>query len=64
MWNIECVKVSLRSALVLGTVYFMLNHSVALFTGNFTKARIIPAVLQYVIPYLVCSYGYINNEGK
>lgn len=62
MFSAQCFNVAFPLALRLGTVYFILNHGLAVVHGEFTSARLIPAILQYVIPYCVCAYGYAKKQ--
>lgn len=62
MFSYDCFKVAFPTALTLGSVYFIINHGLAVVYGEFSSARIIPAILQYFIPYCVCAYGYAQKQ--
>ncbi|NET35139.1 MAG: hypothetical protein F6K19_24450 [Cyanothece sp. SIO1E1] len=49
--------VSIRIALVVGSILFAINHGAALFTGKMTRARWLSAGLTYLTPYAVSIYG-------
>jgi len=52
----------IRVALVVGTIYFAINHGPALVRGEMTRDRWISVFLTYLVPYCVNVYGqYVSH---
>ena len=48
---------SLKTALVVGTILGLINHGSELLSGQFAWNWVIPALVTYLIPFAVATYG-------
>ena len=69
LFDPEFVSTGLKTALVVGSLLFIINHGLALSRGEMTTERWISVLITYLMPYLVNVYGqysyrckFINNQ--
>lgn len=55
--NRHCRNLSIRVALVVGTLLFIINHGSALMAGEMDTQRWLSAVLTYGVPFMVSIHG-------
>ncbi|MDX2239187.1 MAG: nitrate/nitrite transporter NrtS [Leptolyngbyaceae cyanobacterium bins.302] len=60
----DFIPTGLRTALVVGSLLFGINHGLALLRGEMTVERWISVFLSYVMPYLVSVYGQYSYRRK
>jgi hypothetical protein len=60
----EFIPTGLRTALVVGTLLFVINHGLALSRGEMTAERWISVSMSYLMPYLVNVYGQYSYRCK
>ncbi len=64
LWDPELIPTGIKTALVVGSLLFGINHGLALLRGEMTQERWISVVLSYVMPYLVSVYGQYSYRRK
>lgn len=52
-----CVKRSIKVALVVGTILFLINHYDELYYMTLNSTNIFQIGLTYLVPYLVATFG-------
>jgi len=60
----EFISTGLKTALLVGSLLFLINHGLALLRGEMTHERWISAAMTYVMPYLVNVYGQYSYRRK
>ncbi len=60
----DFIPTGLRTALVVGSLLFCINHGGAFWRGEMTTERWISVLLTYVMPYLVSVYGQYSYRRK
>ena len=60
----DFMPTGLKTALVVGSLLFCINHGLALMRGEMNQERWISVVLTYVMPYLVSVYGQYSYRRK
>jgi hypothetical protein len=55
---------ALRTALIVGSLIFVVNHGEVLLKGQMTRQRWLAAALSYVTPYAVSIYGQSKCQLK
>ncbi len=60
----EFIPTGLRTALVVGSLLFCINHGLAFLRRDMTYERWISVFLSYVMPYLVSVYGQYSYRRK
>jgi hypothetical protein len=60
----EFILTGLKTALVVGTLLFLINHGAALLRGEMTVERWISTIVTYVMPYLVNVHGQYSYRRK
>ena len=60
----EFIPTGLKTALVVGTLLFIINHGLALSRQEMTAERWISASMSYLMPYLVNVYGQYSYRCK
>jgi membrane protease YdiL (CAAX protease family) len=60
----DLIPTGLRTALVVGSLLFGINHGPALLRGEMTQERWISVLLSYIMPYLVSVYGQYSYRRK
>lgn len=53
---------ALRVALVVGSIYFVINHGSAVLEGTMTSSRWVSVVLSYCVPYCVNIHGQLVSR--
>lgn len=64
LFDRDFVPTGLRTALVVGSLLFGINHGLAVWRGEMTQERWISVFLSYVMPYLVSVYGQYSYRRK
>ena len=64
LFDPEFVSTGLKTALVVGSLLFIINHGLALSRGEMTSDRWISVALTYLMPYLVNVYGQFSYRRK
>jgi hypothetical protein len=60
--ELDTVLRALKTALVVGTILALINHGQHLFTGQFSGSWVIPALLTYLVPFTVATYGQMQGK--
>jgi hypothetical protein len=60
----EFISTGLKTALVVGSLLFIINHGLALSRGEMTSDRWISVAITYLMPYLVNVYGQFSYRRK
>jgi hypothetical protein len=64
LFDPEFVSTGLKTALVVGSILFIINHGLALSRGEMTTDRWISVLITYLMPYLVSVYGQYSYRSK
>jgi hypothetical protein len=64
LFDPEFVSTGLKTALVVGSLLFVINHGLALSRGEMTIDRWISVSITYLMPYLVSVYGQYSYRRK
>lgn len=60
----ECMATGVRTALLVGSILFMINHGSAVARQEMTRDRWISGALTYLMPYLVNVYGQYASRSR
>jgi hypothetical protein len=60
----EFISTGLKTALLVGSLLFLINHGPALLRGEMSRERWISVLLTYAMPYLVNVYGQYSYRLK
>ncbi len=60
----ELIPTGVRTAVVVGSLLFVINHGLAFWRGDMTQERWVSVILSYVMPYLVSVYGQYSYRRK
>jgi hypothetical protein len=60
----EFIPIGVKTALLVGTTLFAINHGAALLRGEMSRERWLAALLTYGMPYLVNVYGQYSYRQK
>jgi hypothetical protein len=60
----EFIPTGLRTAALVGSLLFLINHGPALMRGDMTHERWMSTALTYLMPYLVSVYGQHSYRSK
>ena len=58
------VAMSLRVALVVGTVLAIINHYDMFWEGVYPPRRILQVAITYLVPYGVATYGAVREAAR
>lgn len=64
LFDQEFVLTGLRTALIVGSLLFLINHGTAFWRGEMNHERWTSALLTYLMPYLVSVYGQYAYRRK
>lgn len=64
LFDQEFMLTGLNTALIVGTLLFLINHGSAFFRGEMNRERWISVFLSYLMPYLVNVYGQYAYRRK
>ncbi len=64
LFDQEFMPTGLKTALVVGSLLFCINHGLALLRGEMTHERWVSVLLSYMMPYLVSVYGQYSYRCK
>jgi hypothetical protein len=64
LFDPEFVSTGLKTALVVGSLLFIINHGLSLSRGEMTIDRWISVSITYLMPYLVSVYGQYSYRRK
>ena len=64
LFDPEFMSTGLKTALVVGSLLFVINHGLALSRGEMTSERWISVAITYLMPYLVNVYGQFSYRHK
>lgn len=64
LFDPEFISTGLKTALVVGSLLFIINHGLALSRGEMTTDRWISVLITYLMPYLVSVYGQYSYRRK
>jgi hypothetical protein len=53
---------SIKMALIVGTLLAVINHGQAIVTGHFTSDQLLPMLLTYCVPFAVAMYSQIQGK--
>ncbi len=60
----EFLPTGIKTAVLVGSALFLINHGPALFRGEMSQERWFSVVLTYCMPYLVNVYGQYSYRRK
>ncbi len=58
------IPTGLKTAIVVGSLLFLVNHGLAFGRGEMTSDRWISVVLTYIMPYLVNVHGQYSSRRR
>jgi hypothetical protein len=64
LFDPEFISTGLKTALLVGSLLFLINHGPALLRGEMSRERWISVLLTYAMPYLVNVYGQYSYRLK
>jgi hypothetical protein len=64
LFDPEFVPTGLKTALIVGSILFVINHGLALARGEMTAERWVSVSITYLMPYLVSVYGQYSYRRK
>lgn len=64
LFDREFIPTGLKTALVVGSLLFCINHGFAFLRQDMTYERWISVFLSYIMPYLVSVYGQYSYRRK
>lgn len=64
LFDRELIPTGLRTALIVGSLLFLINHGPAFLRGQMNDERWISTFLTYIMPYLVNVYGQYSYRCK
>jgi hypothetical protein len=64
LFDPEFIATGLKTALVVGSLLFVINHGLALSRGEMTSERWVSVAITYLMPYLVNVYGQFSYRRK
>lgn len=64
LFDPDFIPTGLRTACIVGTLLFFINHGWAFLQKDMTRDRWISAILTYAMPYLVNVYGQYSYRRK
>jgi hypothetical protein len=64
LFDREFAPTAAKTALVVGSVLFAINHGSAVMQGKMTRDRWISGTLTYLVPYMVSVHGQYSNRAK
>lgn len=62
--NPKFVPTGIKTAIVVGTILFVINHGPALVQQQMTRDRWLAVLLTYVMPYLVNVHGQYSSNRR
>ena len=62
--NPKMASTALRVALIVGTVYFVINHGYAFMQNKMNTSRWISGFLSYAVPYCVNVHGQLISRRR
>lgn len=62
--NPDFIPSGVKTAVLVGSLLFMINHGTAFWRGQMTQERWISVMLTYVMPYLVNVYGQYSYRRR
>lgn len=60
----DFIPSGLKTAVLVGSLLFVINHGTAVWRGQMTQERWISVMLTYVMPYLVNVYGQYSYRRR
>ncbi|MGI0484157.1 nitrate/nitrite transporter NrtS [Pantanalinema rosaneae CENA516] len=60
----EFIPSGIKTAMLVGSLLFVINHGPALYRRQMTQERWISVILTYVMPYLVNVYGQYSYRRR
>ena len=64
LFDPEFVATGLKTAVLVGSLLFVINHGLALLRGEMNRERWISVIATYAMPYLVNVYGQYSYRRK
>lgn len=64
LFDAEFISTGIRTALLVGSLLFIINHGPALLRGEMSRERWISALVTYAMPYLVNVYGQYSYRRR
>ena len=55
---------ALRVSLIVGSIWFTINHGAALAKGEMTKSRWLSGLITYLVPYSVSIHGQHTSRRR
>ncbi len=62
--NPKFISTGVKTAVVVGSMLFLVNHGLAFGRGEMTSDRWISVVLTYIMPYLVNVHGQYSSRRR
>lgn len=62
--NPDFISSGIKTAILVGSLLFAINHGTALWRGQMTQERWVSVILTYVMPYLVNVYGQYSYRRR
>lgn len=60
----EIMPTALKTAVLVGSILFVINQGSALVKGEMNRGRWLSAALTYVVPYFVNAHGQCVNRSE
>jgi len=64
LFDPKLAPTSLKVALLVGSILFVINHGAAMVQGDMSRDRWISAVLTYLVPYTVSIHGQAVSRSR
>lgn len=64
LFDQEFISTGLKTALIVGSLLFLINHGAAFSRGEINRERWISVFFNYLMPYLVSVYGQYAYRRK
>lgn len=64
LFDADFIPTGVKTACIVGSLLFLINHGWAVLKGEMTRDRWISAMLTYAMPYLVNVYGQYSYRRK
>ncbi len=64
LFDKQFIPTGLKTAVVVGSLLFLINHGSAFIRREMTQERWISALITYIMPYLVNVYGQYSYRRK
>jgi hypothetical protein len=62
--NPEILKTSAKTALLVGTIYALINYFESIFAMSLNSTQIIKIVVSYFVPFSVATYAAVRHAQR